>query len=228
MAGRISYYGNIVKDGLVLDLDAAKRDSYPGTGMVWRDISGNGNNGTLTNGPTFNSDKGGSIVFDGSNNYVTLNNNSALQIFTGTVCCWVKISNAGSGFRSIVTKQWNYGLLTSNNILITYDWSASAVRTTGINIADNNWKYITMSFTDNSGSPSNNAIIYVNGVSVLTTTIKVNTSYLISLEIGRGGTIPTGDSQYINGNISQTTIYNRALSASEVLQNYNATKGRYL
>ncbi len=228
MAGRISYYGNIVKDGLVLDLDAAKRDSYLGTGTAWNDISGFQNNSVLTNGPTFNGANGGSIVFDGTNDYVTLNNNSALQIFTGTVCCWVKTSNAGSGFRSIVVKQWNYGLFTSDNILITYDWSAGAVRSTGINIADNNWRYIVMSFTDNSGSPSNNAIIYVNGVSVLTTTIKVNTSYLISLEIGRGGTIPTGDSQYINGSIAQTTIYNRALSATEVLQNYNATKGRYL
>lgn len=216
----------IVTDGLVLYLDAANTKSYSGSGN-WMDLSGRGNDGTLVNSPTFSSSNLGSITFNG-NNYVTLNSNSALQIFTGTVCCWVKISNAGSGFRSIVTKQWNYGLFTSNNILITYDWSASAVRTTGINIADNNWKYITMSFTDNSGSPLNNAIIYVNGVSVLTTTIKVNTSYLISLEIGRGGTIPTGDSQYINGNISQTTIYNRALSPSEVLQNYNATKNRYI
>ena len=70
MAGRIAYYGNIVKDGLVLDLDAAKKDSYPGTGTAWNDISGNRNNGTLTNGPTFNSSNGGSIVFDGTNDYI--------------------------------------------------------------------------------------------------------------------------------------------------------------
>lgn len=70
MAGRISYYGGIVTNGLVLALDAAKKDSYPGSGTVWRDISGNGNNGTLTNGPTFNSGNGGSIVFDGVDDYV--------------------------------------------------------------------------------------------------------------------------------------------------------------
>ena len=74
MAGRIAYYGNIVTSGLVLNLDAAKRDSYPGSGTIWRDISGNGNNGTLTNGPTFNSDNYGSIAFDGVDDYVLLPN----------------------------------------------------------------------------------------------------------------------------------------------------------
>ena len=70
MAGRISYYGNIVKDGLVLDLDAAKRDSYPGVGTAWNDISGFRNNGTLVNGPTYNPTNAGSIVFDGASDKV--------------------------------------------------------------------------------------------------------------------------------------------------------------
>ena len=175
MAGRISYLGGIVTQGLVLDLDAAKRDSYVGVGTAWNDISGNGNNGTLTNGPTFNSNNGGSIVFDGVDDYVTFLNNSTFQINAGTVSVWFKTTNAGSGFRSIIAKQWNYGLFTSDSILITYDWSAGAVRSTGINIADNTWKNITLSFTDNTGSPSNNANIYLNGINVLTTKIKVNT-----------------------------------------------------
>ena len=64
--------GKIVTNGLVLSLDAADRNSYPGTGTTWRDMSGNGNNGTLTDGPTFNSNNGGSIVFDGTNDYVAL------------------------------------------------------------------------------------------------------------------------------------------------------------
>ncbi len=79
MAGRIAYYGNIVKDGLVLLLDAAKKDSYPGSGTLWRDVSGNGNNGTLTNGPIFNSNNGGSVVFDGSNDYVPLTTSNLLS-----------------------------------------------------------------------------------------------------------------------------------------------------
>ena len=71
MAGRVAYYGNIVKNGLILDMDAAKRDSYPGTGTAWNDISGFQYNGTLTNGPTFNSSNGGSIVFDGVDDRVS-------------------------------------------------------------------------------------------------------------------------------------------------------------
>ena len=87
MAGRISYLGGIVKDGLVLDLDAAKLDSYPKTGTSWKDISGNGNNGTLVNVPTFNSSNGGSIVFDGSNDYVSTNYITNSTAFT--YCVWV-------------------------------------------------------------------------------------------------------------------------------------------
>ena len=73
MAGRIAYYGGIVTNGLVLDLDAAKRDSYPGSGTTWNDISGNVNKGTLTNGPTFDTGSGGSLVFDGVDDYVEIN-----------------------------------------------------------------------------------------------------------------------------------------------------------
>ena len=61
----------IVTNGLVLYLDAANKKSYPGSGTTWTDLSGNNNTGTLTNGPTFDSNNGGSIVFDGTNDYVS-------------------------------------------------------------------------------------------------------------------------------------------------------------
>jgi len=70
---------DIVRDGLVLWLDANDKTSYPGTGTVWRDLSLSGNIGTLTNGPTFDSANGGSIVFDGSNDYVRIPNSPELQ-----------------------------------------------------------------------------------------------------------------------------------------------------
>ena len=65
---------SIVTSGLVLNLDAANMKSYPRSGTTWRDLSGLGNNGTLTNGPTFNSQNGGSIVFDGVDDYASINN----------------------------------------------------------------------------------------------------------------------------------------------------------
>ena len=78
----------IVTNGLVLYLDAANKKSYPGTGTTWTDLSGLGNNGTLTNGPTFNSANGGSIVFDGVDDYVSVANNSSLNASTQTVSVW--------------------------------------------------------------------------------------------------------------------------------------------
>jgi hypothetical protein len=100
MAGRIAYYGGIVTNGLVLALDAAKKDSYPGSGTLWRDISGNGNNGTLTNGPTFNSGNGGSIVFDGVNDYVQYETSLDPYISGNrdfTIELWVYKNTSGDG-----------------------------------------------------------------------------------------------------------------------------------
>ena len=110
MAGRIAYYGNIVKDGLVLDLDAAKRDSYPGSGTFWKDISGGGGNGTLINGPTFSSGNGGSIVFDGVDDYVNIpNNNSPITNLTYEIILRIDAIPDSSIYRSIWQKSvdWN-------------------------------------------------------------------------------------------------------------------------
>ena len=85
MAGRIAYYGNLIANKPILCLDAAKKDSYPGTGTAWNDISGNGNNGTLTNGPTFTTGSGGSIVFDGVNDYVDISQGNLTASTTLTV-----------------------------------------------------------------------------------------------------------------------------------------------
>jgi len=217
-----SYSPKIVTDGLVMYLDAANISSYPSFGTTWSDISRGGNNGTLINGPTFNIANGGSIVFDGTNDYVSLGNPSLYQIVQGTISAWVRTSSPGNSFRGIITKQSNYGLFTLDGVLVTYDWFSNQTRSTGINIADNTWKNVVMAFTTNTGSPSNNAIIYLNGISVLTTTIKFSNNN-IELQIGNGGDA----TQYISGNIAATSLYNRALSATEILQNYNSTKTRF-
>jgi hypothetical protein len=213
----------IVTDGLVLALDAGNTKSYTSGSTTWYDKSGNANNGTLTNGPTFSSANGGSIVFDGTNDYVSCGNPSIFQINQGTISAWVKISSPGSDYKGIITKQSNYGLFIQDGILVTYDWGNISSRTTGINISDNTWKYTAMTFTTNTGSPSNNAIIYLNGTSVLTTTIKFSGN-TVELQIGNGG---PSSSQFISGNIAGASLYNRALSSAEVLQNFNATRGRY-
>jgi hypothetical protein len=103
MAGRIAYYGNIVRDGLVLDLDAAKQDSYPGSGTVWRDIAGGVITGSLINGPTFNPSNFGSIVFDGVNDYVSCGNVLFNDVNATTISIWVNIQTF-IGNKSIISK----------------------------------------------------------------------------------------------------------------------------
>ena len=214
-------FGKIVTNGLVLALNAADRNSYLGSGNDWIDLSANNNNGTLTNGPTFNTTNGGNIVLDGTNDFVNCGNNSSLQITVGTISSWVKTSIPGSSYRGIITKQSAWGLFLNNGVLIAYDWGGGGDRTTGINIADNTWKNVVMTFTETVGTPSNNAIVYLNGVSVLTATVR-HVSHSVSVQIGDGNA-----SQNLNGSVSTAMIYNRVLSASEIQQNYNAQKSRF-
>ena len=216
-----NYSPKIVTNGLVLYLDATNQRSYVSGSTTWSDISRGGNNGTLTNGPTFSSANGGNIVFDGTNDYINCGNATNLQITVGSISAWVKTSTPGSSYRSIIAKQYAWGLFVRDNILVTYDWGNSADRSTGINIADGTWKNVAMTFTQTIGSPSNNAIIYLNGTSVLTTTIRHNNQNN-QVQIAEANA-----SQFLNGSISNAQVYNRVLTPLEIFQNYNATKARF-
>jgi hypothetical protein len=214
-------FGKIVTNGLVLALNAADRNSYPGTGTAWTDISGNNNNGTLVNSPTFNSANGGNLVFNGTTQYADCGNNSSVQITVGTISAWVRATSPGASFRSIIAKQGAWGLFFNDSILVTYDWGNDQTRTTGLNIADGTWKNTVMTFTQTVGTPSSNAIIYLNGTSVLTTTVK-HSYHIVNLQIAEANA-----SQLLNGNITNAQVYNRVLTATEIAQNYNAQKSRF-
>jgi hypothetical protein len=227
MAGRISYLGGIVTQGLVLDLDAAKRDSYVGTGTAWNDISGNRNNGTLINGPTFNAGNGGSIVFDGSNDYYNIS--TPITDIMNTINIWVNMLATTVcpilyyGSDTFDSNLWTWGIAIFPSS--THGFSEAPVNypTTALyteSITTNVWKNFTLVRND-----SGNVRLYKNGI-LVGSKIGLGTTALRNsadrLYIAKAGTT------YGNFQISQTLIYNRALSASEVLQNYNATKGRYL
>jgi hypothetical protein len=215
--------GGIVTSGLVLNLDAGNAGSYPGTGTAWTDLSGNGNNGTLKNSPTYSSTNGGELILNGTNQYADCGNAASLQITSGTIGAWIKADTTNSGYNGIVIKQYAWGLFVSNNVLIAFDWGNGANRTTGVNVGNNTWNNVAMSFTETSGTPSNNIIVYVNGSAVLTATVKhVNQSK--QFIIGNGGPL---ESQNFGGSISQVTVYNRVLSATEITQNYEVVKDRY-
>lgn len=220
MAGSIA--PNIITDGLIFYIDAANNRSYPGSGTSCLDLSGNSNNGTLINSPSFSNNF---FTFNGSN-YISCGNSSILQITVGSISAWFLTISPGSSYRSIITKQFAWGLFAQDNILVTYDWGNSAPRTTNINVADGQWKNVVLTFTQTVGNPSNNAIIYLNGVPVLTTTVR-HTNQNENLEISRGGSGGGGQTQFLNGSVSSAMVYNRVLSQSEILQNYNATRSRF-
>ena len=220
----------IVTDGLVLCLDAANRKSYPGTGTVWNDLSGNGNNGTFgpsTAAPTFSGDNGGSLVFDGSNDYINVGSGSSLT----------------SGYINITVSTWFYPLLntTRSDIVTKYlypqGWliyfssnrfavdgrenSATYIQNQSSDTYSvNNWYNIV--FTKNS----TNWKVYVNSTIQADNTWGNGTtpfSNSVPFAVGRIGSSPS----YAKGQISNVQAYNRALSADEIRQNYNALKGRY-
>ena len=222
MAGRIGYYGGIVKNGLVLDLDAAKLDSYPRTGTSWRDVSGNGNNGTLINGPTFNSDNGGSIVFDGVDDYV---NGSGLNLSGSafTISTWIKPnqSNTRIFFSSgnTTSTRGSIHIRIINNTSILFGMYSDDLTFTVPNLIDN-WSHITVSLNTNLIQSSFRNGVFINSRSA--------GGYFIGSSIWAVGVRLFGSlGEYFSGNISHTLVYNRALTPIEVLQNYNATKIRY-
>jgi hypothetical protein len=208
----------IVQNGLILDVDAAVSRNYSGTGLTANGLIG-GIGGTLVNGVGFTSSNNGSFTFDGSNDYINFGNSSTLQQTSGTISAWAKTNAPGGSFRGIIAKQGAYGLFYADSVLVSYDWGTGATRSTGLNISDNTWKNVVMTY---QSGVNDGTIIYLNGVSVLTTiiTISSQTSNLFGGAEANAG-------QYASCQISSFNMYSRALTAQEVLQNYNATKGRF-
>ena len=228
MAGRISYLGGIVTQGLVLDLDAAKRDSYGGTGTAWNDISGNRNNGTLINGPTFNSGNGGSIVLDGTNDYVDFNNISSDGDIS--ISCWVYLLSYDVSPSHNQRILHNYDGSNDLQVIIressVFKWG-STTKSQGVGISDlpplNEWINICLSRFGTTYK-----VYYNSQEKNSTSSTPGNPSPSIS-QLRIGADIQGSSSNgHLEGKISNVQIYNRALSTTEILQNYNATKGRYL
>jgi hypothetical protein len=216
-----------VTDNLVLSLDAANIKSYIGSGTTWNDLSGNNNNGTLINGPTFNSANGGSIVFDGSNDYATL---SSSQIANGTGAFtwnfWIKLNDI-SNFSIIFSgagSNTNYGVVYANPSSSGLGYYALGNLISDNNTAfGSNWWFVT--FTGNGGANgSRNLKLYRNGVQAGST---YTTDYNFTASTPNIGANHSSYSELMRGNISNITYYNRALTASEVLQNYNSNKSRF-
>ena len=215
---------DIIEDGLVLHLDAADRNSYSGTGTSWLDLSGNGNNGTLTNGPTFNSGNYGSIVFDGTNDYVALD--SSFQVSTSKSYCvdmvfyktTTSTNNAGAIISGgsggdkdgIIIYTENYAL-SGDYYIIVGNGTCSAIYYNGVSQT-----LVSNSYTEANFNLNEWMHVIVNGISFSNVDGEAH-------HLGQNNNA----TNRFGGRLAAIKIYDRTLSASEVLQNYNALKGRY-
>ena len=206
------YSPAIVTSGLVLCLDAANKVSYPGSGTSWYNLSGTIQSGSLKNGPTFSRANLGTIVFDGTDDYIT----TSFATTSGqavSYCGWVYSTESTATYKNFVDSLVESPMIWWNTSgQIEFD----ATRYTTTTVYRNQWVYVSLSKPAGNSSAS----YYVNGVLVGTGTAYttlVSTPTLFN----------RGAAQTWKGNGAVVQIYNRALSATEVLQNYNATKTRF-
>ena len=236
-----NYYGpRIVTDGLTFYLDAGNTKSYPNSGTAWSDISRNGSGGVLTNGPIFDSSNGGSILFDGVNDHVVVPSSSlvagtqltfevwnfgissqpsSLIFFSGLVSGFLtRFLNVSLGWGDVVSFDAGDG---TGNTFGQYD----NIVKTALTSEYQGWHY--WAFTKNSVAGTmkiyRNGELWHSGTGSAPIGASTGNAYLCFAP--RGGI--AGFAAYHNGRIGMAKLDSRELSASEILQNYNATKGRF-
>jgi hypothetical protein len=228
----------MVTDGLILYLDAANTKSYPGSGTTWNNLIQQGISGSLTNGPTFNTANGGSIQFDGTNDYVNLGNDSTLKPARPTVSMWVNMStssysgvlvdggyeNSNLGYLVYYNSNNNFQFWVRNN----QQGANSNTQGIGVRTATSTTAFVTSSWYNITGVyDKTNVYIYVNGILEQTGSFTNDISYNTApVWIGNYASLPNFG-LILKGNVGNVMLYNRALSASEILQNYEATRERF-
>lgn len=227
----------IITDGLILALDAANSKSYVSGSTTWNNLVNSTISGSLVNGPTFNTGSGGNIVFDGVDDYVDTPYITPISTSDFTFATWLKFTT--SQLSSVITKRVGAPTYEQLSIYIAGDANAN---TPGTKVVVNDVKSIplnrvlisTNSYNDGlwhyivATRTSTSTNLYIDGsfiTSASSSIIDLSTSS--KLFIGRGGDNQTVIGNAYNGSIGITQLYNKLLSPQEVLQNYNATKGRF-
>jgi hypothetical protein len=232
----LAHSPSLVLPGLTLCLDAANPKSYPGSGTTWTDLSGNGNNGTLVNGVGYNSGNLGSLVFDGVDDRVSANISSFFTSYSQqiTMEAWIYIPTSATwsnGFYGNIFTRGNFagshGLwrTTTNNQVSAYfrqsGTTFAAVQSVGT-ISRDTWFQLVAVWTG-SGSQ-----LYINGSLVSSNSGSLgDTTNNLEFEIGRNTAASGASGNYFTGNQAAHKIYNRALTASEIQQNFIATRSRF-
>ena len=239
-AFKARFDNNIVRFGLVLDLDAGNPYSYAGAGSDWFDVSGNNNTSLLvgTTLPTFSNTNDGILIYDGNTQYSRTpspSNNfawtpSGVGLNNMTIDLWIKTTD-GSG--TILSKPWSGN--GEYNFVLGHQGFAIVIgnqtNTLGFSsILTGNWINLVIVVSPTQyGAYINgvqNAALTNHGITNNTPTYgngQVELTLMTFYPYGGAGN-PGFSTQ---GNIGSFRIYNRVLSAAQVLQNYNATKGRF-
>lgn len=214
---------SVLTTGLQLYLDAGNASSYPGTGTTWTDLSGNSRNGTLTGGPTYSTANGGTIVFDGTDDFVQCS--GSLTVTAATFVAWIKrngnqgqydgiIFSRGSnttGMNLQVSNQIGY---TWNDASNTYNWQS------GLTVPDSTWCMIAVSVTSTAATAY---LCQTSGITKSTNTVSHGSSLINDIKIARD----EYSTRYFNGDISITQLYNISLSESQISQNFEADRIRF-
>jgi hypothetical protein len=221
-------YKNVITRGLVLHLDASAIESYPGSGTSWSDLSGNNNNGTLTNGPTYSSGNQGYINFDGTNDYVTIPDSSNWDFGTGefSIEMWIYLDGAQpqnySAYIGTFQSKWpasGWVIMNSPGTNIrNYSNDGTYETTISTNTDLNQWKQVVLTRVGNTG------YIYINNSSVGTqswTNAAFNNT-------GNPLLIGAGSGDYSKIRVASVKIYKGVgFTSTMVTQNYNIQKGRF-
>ena len=218
----------IVQSGLVLNLDAGVSSSYPGSGTPWTDLSGNGNTGTLTNGPTYSSANGGSISFDGTDDYGNFSSRILTNVVTEISCfMWIYPKSDGVVLailgQSEINSSYHHSAIEvgSSGELRMSLWHNSLTNRINSTLSLNTWNNVGFTYAGTTLTG------YLNSSNVGTTTFTWSKPSDIYFGIMSFDGTNMGTSAYGDGNVSNIQVYNRALTAAEIQQNFNATRSRY-
>jgi len=214
---------SVVTTGLQLYLDAGNASSYPGSGTAWTDLSGNNRDGTLTNGPTYSGTNGGSIVFDGTNDFVQCT--GSLTVTAATFVTWIRRNGNQGTYDGILfsrgTNTTGMNFFSSNQL--GYHWNDSSSTynwASGLTIPDATWCMIAVSVTSTAATAY---LCQTSGTTTATNTVNHSSSLLNDIKIAQDD----AGGRFFNGNIAIALLYNIALSAGQVSTNFEADRGRF-
>jgi hypothetical protein len=212
---------SIVLPGLVLCLDAANPKSYPGSGTTWTDLSGNGNNGSLVNGPTYNSS--GYFTFDGVDDYALTSgivlptaNSSPLTLES------IAMTTSGSGWQTVLGTHSSFTQIGFNGTTFFFGRNGGGgnlIVSSGASVSANTWCHMTMTYDGSLGYGYLNGTFRTSGnigSNGLTNGVSLLSTYTSS-----------SPQERLTGRIAVARIYNRALTPQEVQQNFNAFRSRF-